>query len=232
MRSKRNIDILLNSANVAIANSLTNSQVQAYLSEFGYTPERIQHGKQLYEAALTAYQQQRAGYGDQKTATTALTEAWDVAKKSYMRYVKIARIAFKDNAGVATRLQLEGIRKKTLSGWLVQANQFYTNLLNAPELLTQLYDYGITADKLQAGQADVQAVVTANLFQKTEKGDAQIATETKSKAIAALQAWMSDFTAIARLALEDNQQLLESLGIVVKSRNNSATEKTVAQPTA
>ncbi|MBD1867268.1 hypothetical protein H6F95_08140 [Cyanobacteria bacterium FACHB-471] len=225
MPSKRSIDILLNSAHVAIANSLTNSQIQAYLKEFGYTPERIQQGKLLYEAALAAHQQQRADYGNQRTATTALQQAWETAKKSYMRYVKVARIAFKDNVGVATRLELEGDRKKTLSGWLAQANQFYTNLLNAPELLTQLREYGITADKLQAGQAEVQAVDAANLSQKTEKGDAQTATQTKEKAIAALQSWMSDFTRIARLALESNRQLLEGLGIVVKSRNTSSGER-------
>jgi len=223
--SKRSIDILLNSAHIAIANSLANAQIQAYLKEFGYTPERIQQGKLLYEAALAAHQQQRADYGDQRTATTALKQTWNTAKKSYMRYVKVARIAFRDNAGVATRLELEGDRKKTLSGWLAQANQFYANLLNAPELLTQLREYGITADKLQAGQAEVQAVDAANLSQKTEKGDAQTATQTKEKAIAALQSWMSDFTRIARLALESDRQLLEGLGIVVKSRNTSSGER-------
>jgi uncharacterized protein YhfF len=230
MPSKQTIDTLFNSAHIAITNSLTNPQIQAYLSEFGYTPERIQQGKLLYDAALAAHQQQRADYGDQKTATTALTQAWDTARKSYIRYVKVTRIAFKDNAGVATRLELEGDRKKTLSGWLAQATQFYTNLLNAPELLTQLREYGITSEKLQAGQAEVQAVVTANLSQKTEKGDAQTATQTKGKAIADLKAWMSNFTAIARLALENDRQLLEGLGITVKSRNNTSTEKRSASP--
>jgi hypothetical protein len=225
MSSRQTIDTLLNSAHIAITNSLTNHQIQSYLSEFGYTPERIQQGKLLYDAALAAHQQQRADYGDQKSATTALTQAWDTARKSYIRYVKVARIAFKDNAGVATRLELEGDRKKALSGWLAQATQFYTNLLNAPELLNQLREYGITSEKLQAGQAEVQAVVTANLSQKTEKGDAQTATQTKGKAIADLKAWMSNFTAIARLALENDRQLLQGLGITIKSRNNSLTEK-------
>jgi len=225
MPSKRSIDTLLNAAHIAITNSLTNAQVQTYLSEFGYTPERLQQGNLLYETALAAHQQQRADYGDQKTATTTLNQAWDTAKKSYVRYLKVARIAFKDNAGVATRLELDGDRKKSLSGWLAQANQFYANLLNAPDLLTQLREYGITPDKLQAGQADLQAVSTANLSQKTEKGDAQTATQAKEKAIAALKAWMSDFTAIARLALESDRQLLEGLGIMAKSRHSSAGER-------
>lgn len=225
MPSKRTIDTLLNAAHLAIANALANPQIQTYLSEFGYTPERLQQGKRLYDTALAAHQQQRADYGNQKTATMTLNQTWDTAKKSYMRYLKVARIAFKQHAGIATRLELEGDRKSSLSGWLAQADQFYANLLNAPELLAQLQEYGITADKLHAGQAEVQAVAAANLAQKTEKGDAQTATQTKEKAIAALQAWMSDFTAIARLALEDDQQLLEGLGIPAKSRSSGAGEK-------
>jgi hypothetical protein len=215
--ANQKIDTLLNSAHIAITNALTNPQIRGYLSDFGYTPERLQQGKLLYEAALAAHQQQRADYGDQRNATNTMNQSWETAQKTYMRYLKVARIAFKGNPGVATRLGLDGERKRTLSGWLAQANQFYTNALNAPELLTQLREYGITSDKLKAGQAEVQAVAAANQAQKTEKGDAQTATQTKEKAIAALQSWMSDFTAIARLALESDRQLLEGLGIMVAS---------------
>jgi len=47
-----------------------------------------------------------------------------------------------------------------------------------------------------------------------EKGEAQAATGARDEALDALQAWMSDFVAIARIALEDQKQLLEVLGVV------------------
>jgi hypothetical protein len=47
-------------------------------------------------------------------------------------------------------------------------------------------------------------------------GEAQDATLRRDRAADALQEWYSDFIAIARIALEDNPQYLEMLGIVKK----------------
>jgi hypothetical protein len=49
--------------------------------------------------------------------------------------------------------------------------------------------------------------------QLKEKGEAQAATEARDKALDNLQEWMSDYIAVARIALEDEPQLMEMLGI-------------------
>jgi hypothetical protein len=210
----RNIDGLLNSARVAIGNTLSNSKIQDYLTVYGYVPDKIQQGKALYDAALTAQQHQKAEYGEQIGATATLNQAWEVANKSYIKFLKIARIAFKDDAGIATQLGLNGSRKDSLSGWLAQAQQFYGNLVGNLILVTKLNEYGITIEKLQAGYKDLQALETANLSQTKEKGEAQNATLVRDAAIDALSDWLSDFIAISRIALEEESQLLESLGIL------------------
>ena len=171
----------------------------------------------LYEKALAAQQQQKAEYGEQVGATATLNEAWSTAKKSYMRLVKIARIAFKRNVGVAIKLDLNGDRKQSLSGWLLQAKQFYTNALGDPEVINALGQYGITSAKLEAAQAQMQAVEAADLTQEKEKGEAQSATKMRDGAIDALDDWLDDFVAIARVALEEDPQLLETMGILERS---------------
>jgi hypothetical protein len=213
----RNIDGLLNSARVAINNALSSPKIQSYLSVYGYSPEKIQQGNALYDAALAAQQQQRVEYGEQIAATATLNQVWETASKSYIKFVKIARIAFKDDAGIATQLGLNGSRKDSLSGWLAQAQQFYGNLLNNSELVTKLNEYGITLEKLQAGFTEILAVEAANLAKTKEKGNAQNATQTRDLAIDALSSWLSDYVAIARIALEEESQLLESLGILERS---------------
>lgn len=207
------IDEFLTAVQVAIANALANPDIQTSLSEFGYTSKRLTEGKALHEAALQAHLQQQAEYGDQADATAALNQARDTADKSYMRLVKIARIALKDNPGAIARLDLNGKRKRSLSGWLLQTQQFYGNLLNAPDLLEAMNQYGITKTKITTAQAEIAAVTTANLAQETEKGEAQNATKIRDAAIDRLSEWFSDFVAIARIALEDSPQRLESLGI-------------------
>ncbi len=50
-----------------------------------------------------------------------------------------------------------------------------------------------------------------------EVGESQDATKQKDAAFAEIDDWMRDFYAVARIALEDHPQLLETLGILVRS---------------
>lgn len=75
------------------------------------------------------------------------------------------------------------------------------------------------------GLAEVKAVEAANLVQEKEKGEAQAATQKRDVAIDELQDWLSDYLAIflwkgfanAKIALEENPQLLEGLGILQRT---------------
>jgi hypothetical protein len=217
MNNSYSIDALLHGAQVAIDNALNNKQILAALSDLGYTAERIQQGKALYTTALSAQNTQQMEAGEQKSATAELEANRAVANATYMRFVKIARVAFKRDAGIATQLDLGGDRKRNLAGWLAQVNQFYTNALANPAVMEGLGNFGITHDKLQAGLAEVNVVEASNLTQEKEKGEAQAATQTRDQALDALQEWLSDYLAIAKVALEDNPQLLEALGLLQRA---------------
>lgn len=92
--------------------------------------------------------------------------------------------------------------------------RFYTNLAGNEEWLAKMATYGVTAEKLTAGQALVKEVEEALNKQKTEMGEAQEATRMRDRAADELKGWYSDFIAIARIALEDKPQYLEMLGIM------------------
>jgi len=213
MPTKQNLETSLDRARIAIENALSNPTIQTYLSEYGYSKAKLQAGQQLYQTALDLQQKQRREYGEQIEATTERDQLWDIAHATYMKFVKIARIAYKNNSGIAAQLGLNGERKQSLSGWLMAANQFYTNTLTNDSILKTLAEYGITPAKLESGKNEVQALATANLAQTKEKGEAQEATQKRDAALDALSDWISDFVAIARIALEPESQLLESLGI-------------------
>jgi hypothetical protein len=213
MPNKQTLESILDRARIAIENSLSNATIQIYLSEYGYSKEKLQAGQQLYQTALDLQQKQRREYGEQIEATAERDKLWDIAHNTYMKFVKIARITYKNNIGIATQLGINGNRKESFSGWLLDANQFYNNTLGNENILKTLSEYGITTAKLEAGKAEVQALSSANLAQEKEKGEAQEATQKRDAAIDALSDWMSDFVGIARIALEPEAQLLESLGI-------------------
>ena len=134
-----------------------------------------------------------------------------------MKHVKVARVALQDERGSSQKLDLGGKRKVSLSGWLAQSNQFYINAVADADILSKMNNFGITQAKLEQGKQLVDDVEAANASQKKEKGEAQQATVDRDDALDKLNDWVSDFIAIARIALEDRPQLLEKLGIVEPS---------------
>ena len=211
------IDAKLLNAEVAIDNAMGNAAISTALEVFGYDKTRLLEGKALHERALTLHKKQKKEYGEQYAATSELKAALSSANKAYMLDLGVARVALRTQVSAAEPLQLNGRRKKTYSGWVEQVTMFYDNALENETIKAALAEYGIDEAKLSAGQAAVRKVQTLLKTQLVEKGEAQEATEARDEALELLMDWMSDFIAIARIALEGNLQLLEILGIVVES---------------
>lgn len=207
----------LTEAETALDNALSDQTLLDALAEFGYDEATLQEGQALLEAAQDAQQRMTAEYSEQYEATDALVDAHEAANETYLRHVKIARVALKDDRGAAEALKLRGRRKQTISGWLDQARTFYDNALADADVQSALAEFNVTSEDLTAAQSQVEAVADANSTQEQEKGDAQESTQVRDAAVDALDDWMSDFRAIARLALEDQPQQLEKLGMTVPS---------------
>jgi len=75
----------------------------------------------------------------------------------------------------------------------------------------------ISLEELNATQAQIGELKTTRASYRREVGESQEATKKKDAAFAKIDDWMSEFYAVARIALEDQPQLLEALGKVVKS---------------
>jgi len=62
----------------------------------------------------------------------------------------------------------------------------------------------------------VEAVEAAKFEYYREEGESQEATSQKNTDIEIIRNWMSEFFAIARIALKNKPQLLEALGLLVR----------------
>ena len=212
-RTKQSLDKYLSAAQIIINNTLTDLDLMAALSQFGYGEDKIQAGRVLFEQVETLDHRQSIEYGLQYAATEEVKKKWATAKKAYMRTLKVARIALAGNLKAESALLLRGRRKVGLAEWLDQATTFYTNLLHDSDLLGQMAEYGYNTAKLEAEADLVQAVVAARVTQKQKKGSARQATDHRNAKLAELAAWLSDFRAILRLATEDNPTWLKKLGM-------------------
>lgn len=75
----------------------------------------------------------------------------------------------------------------------------------------------ITQERLNTGKQNCDTAKAASVAQQNEKGEAQQVTLAREIAIDTLEDWLSDFTAIPRMTLEDKPKLLEKLGILERS---------------
>ena len=216
-KPKQSMAQRLMEAQVAIDNSLNNPTILNAVAAFGYDAARLQAGRALYDEVMGLAAAQEREYGEQYEATAVVNAAWGTADLAYKKALKISRVVFKGNQKARNALGLSGSRKKTLSGWINQATNFYTNLLNTPDLIAAMTPYSYDQAKLAAEAALVQAVVAANAAQDRERGEAQEATQMRDAKMDELDQWTADYKAIAQVALSDSPQQLEQLGWIVPS---------------
>ncbi len=202
-RAKDSMEQRLLAAKVAIEGVLADPALQSALTSYSYNLARMQQGKTLLDQAQALVQQQRARMGDQRRATETRDTTQAQANALYMRQVAIARVALRDDPGVAQALDLAAARKTTFAGWLMQAQQFYANTLNDAAILIRLAAYGLATEQLEQGQAQVAAVAADVVAQQQRKDVKQEATRARDAALRALDDWMRDFNAIARVALAE-----------------------------
>jgi len=207
MSLSESIDRFFLSSKVALEGALNNSEIQNYLLEFAYTPERIERGKALYDLAWEALMAQPIpGERDMSIVEEALA----VAQPSYDMHLRIARVAFRKDGVTHVKLGLMGDRKPSLSGWLMQAKQFYSQSLDDLIIVDVLADYGLSQERLEAGKVKVEAVDKA--YASYQDG-IEAAIQHRDDAIDGLADWIADFLAIAILAIGDRPELLPVLGI-------------------
>lgn len=205
------------SADVAISAAKDNPEIKAAVAEYNYDDVRLDEGLALHAEANTLHKKQIKEYGDQFQATNDLDGIKGKANKMYMKHLKVARITMEDNVALTKSLMLNGRRRHTYTGWLDQASTFYDNGLDSLEALTALMEYNITEEKMKAGQVLVNQTAASLKTQLKEVGEAQRATKQREKAFDLMEDWMVKFITIARIALEDDPQLLEIMGIVEPS---------------
>ena len=200
-------------ATTILTNAQNQAAIAAALEAFGYDAAAIQEGLALLNAARGLYDVQIREYGEQHAATQAFENACSQADKAYAAHRNLAKLAFKADAQRQTNLHLNDRKPKAYAPWYEQARHFYIAVLADTEAQTQLAKFRVTLEALQAAQAQVEQTMTLKSAQEKEKGEAQDATQQRDAAIAALEAWLADFKVVARLALQDQPQLLEALSL-------------------
>jgi len=203
--------------NLAIHNALNDPAVLTLISACGYDAKTLQEGKDLLEAVQLLFQEQKRKYGDQMRLTRQCKDTWAEVNKTFMRTRKLIRIVFGNDAGICRELMLTGPKKKDTPGWISQVSTMYDAVLRNPGYIEKLAIFNYTKDKLEAERALLDTVKQRELEKEYRKTEARKATRKRDDMMRKLTSWMSVYRRVLRIALEDDAQLLEQLGIVARS---------------
>lgn len=210
---RRDINTFLQQVRLVVQNSQAVPEIANALADFGFDAARIQTGADLLATAEALTAAQVKEYSEQYQATAELDKAQAAADDLYGLHRRLAKLALSDEPERQKAMLLHENRKRSLDSWLGQAGVFYKNALGDPDVLAALARYNVTEAKLREGQTAVVAVANLNAVQEKEKSDAQKATKSRDAALDALNDWYTEYRELARIALEDNAQRLEALGL-------------------
>ena len=225
---KNSLADFMQGAHTLIENAIANPELAVVLAGYGYDAARLKEGRRLWAHVDELAKKQVANYGGQYEATQSYEKAWTAAHSAYMKTLKVARVAFGDDAGAVAALKLYGPRRLTIAGWMDQATTLYTNLSSDARFSAGLVRFGYSAAKLNVEKAlieDLRLEIQAHA-QKT--GGAQSTTATRDDKLRELDTWVSDFRTICRVAFYENPQELEKLGMMVLNGPRHAVKKVQA----
>lgn len=202
---------------ILIWNAADDPLISTRLLPFNYTPERFDEGKTLWKDVEELDLAREKELGEQKGATKKLNDATTKAETIVKDTKKLARLTFENQKAPFEALNLQTINFDRFEDWLVDSEKFYANLLGNEEWITAMEKYGYIRDQLEAGQKEIANVRQLQKDQFREFGDVQQAQVDKKEKLSELKTYCDHLTEVAKIALAGDAQLLEKLGILVRS---------------
>ncbi len=216
LTSKSEAQILEN-YRVALGNVEIQPEVALQMADFGYDTTKIEEGKALLSATRQSFD-----FNKQENQETIAARAIFDAKLNalyaiYAPHRKRAKVIFKNDDVALKALALKGMMPQAYIQKMETMKTFYNVLNSNSAMLDKLLIFKVLpADVTTALTmlAETEATRSAYLI---ETGESQDATKAKDKSFEIIDSWMREFVAVAKIALEDNPQLLESLALFVRS---------------
>ncbi|WP_282039811.1 hypothetical protein [Saccharicrinis aurantiacus] len=204
-------------AESALSNAKTNPKIVPMMSKFMYDATKIEEGLSICNSAREAFNSKTKEDKESKQAKNLFETTYESVKAKYFRDKELCGRLFKKEPNVLIDLGIVGNTPTNFELLVNQFVNFYKVIIDKEsiQLKTSLIDLGL--DEATACAEQVNNLIEYRRDYKVEVGESQNATKVKDHAIFELKEWMDDFDNMAQIALYDQPQLLETLGIFVRS---------------
>ncbi len=201
---------------IALENATNQSSIYTILSEFGYDKSVLSEGKKVFEETRIAYDSNRKETNEASLVYRNFSAESETLFNTFFLHRKKARVIFRKEPETLICLGINGRMRQTYVKLMEAVRRFYSAIAESEDIQKRLLRLKVTAEEVQQALEKISIVEQLRADYLKEKGESQDATQQKDQAFSKMEDWMSEFYAVAKIAMEDNPQLLESLGKVVR----------------
>lgn len=192
-------------------------EIATKLEEEGIDADYLAVGEALYTETEELVEKQKKEYQESDAAYDNFYLAKDEAKTKFKKTFKVVDVTSRKDENLRNRLKLSVAIPYAIEAWISYTANFYNALLNETDFVTKISKFKITTDRLNAEKAAIEELKSLRDAAKKEEGEAQEATRARNAKLEELDDYCDELKVFAELALEDEPQLLEKLGIFVRS---------------
>lgn len=203
---------------LAIFGTLENPEIQEAVAPIGYDASEMKKAQSLFETVQNLRGSAASKRGSKSTTNKKASASERVARAANTRLSAVIRAVFPDAADRAALGLAPGIAPDARPAFLAAAEKLFAACLGAsPDLKARLAKFGYPDAFLRSEQAKIAAFRAELTEQAGARGESEQETIAYHNALNELNAWTMQFRKLARIALADRPQLLEKIGIAVKS---------------
>ena len=174
-------------------------------------------GKALYDKAQAAYNDNLAKTSQTVEKRALFEKAYKAMSDKYKEHRKVAKVALKSSPEALASFGLKGTMSRDYLEGLATTKKLYEGIKATTTQRAALDRFKLTESVADEQLSAIAKVEELRAQYVKLRGIDQQATQDKNKAFEAMNKWVKEFYEVAKIALSDRPQLLESIGKLVKS---------------
>lgn len=214
--ARKTIAQTLEEQRVLIFNS-SKPEIAPLLAAMGINEDYLKNGEKLYNTVIDLSESQKREQQAESLAYDTFHELKEDCKTTSSKNYKIIKMASRNDKDLQNRLKIFAPKETAIDEWIKKTIEFYNLVLNETAFLAVIARFGITTDTLNQNKTDLESLKSLRSEALSEKGQAQEATRLRNEKMDELEDYCYELKTIATIALEGQPQLLEMLGIVIRS---------------
>lgn len=160
---------------------------------------------------------QKKEYQEERVAFDRFYTEKDEVENRFSETRTLVKALSKKDKNLQSRLKFTYLGSLSMEDWIRTGIDFYNSLLREPEFLTVLANFNVTVDQLNAEKLALENLAVLRNRALEEEGQAQEATRLRNEKLKELEEYCDLLKTVASLALANRPQLMESLGVLVRS---------------